>query len=383
MTTRVFLMSLSAVACCAVTSAAGNAPPLLLVERHDVPDGRVVRIPLDRDASDFEVLIEDVDLLDAGRSSFHCAASGRFIYLSRSGIWRAGNVRNGRATELIPSELVPAGVRYGAISNDGCRIVWVGSASDVDPHLALLFVTDLRSHVITERARQEGFILYPAWGPDSARLAYYSGSSDAAAVDGFRLMLLDVADAHAAPAEIAPPSLPTRLSPGRSRPPVWSPDGKALLFEAAYGRPDYKGGICFVSLSGKRTPQAVPCFAWYLDSTRLLTTLGFDDVKPDERQRLAIFSLNSAPGVTNPEGLPATVPARALLGPCTSDGTWVVYRTAEGGVYALDVNSGAARHLFDSTDKAGRLREHTFHWVKLLDRIEVRRGVGEPFSPVP
>jgi Tol biopolymer transport system component len=165
-------------------------------------------------------------------SYFEITRSGHFIMKDLSQRWFKGSIDSSLNVTKQELKLVPRNITRALISEDGNRIAWVNT-NPIKSNLVVDEYNGDQSKVL-RIISDKGFISAPSWSPDGNMLAYYSGPPSAAARDGFSLMLLNVNSANNQPERIAPPSLPTRLTPIRPTPPLWSPDGKSIRFEARY-----------------------------------------------------------------------------------------------------------------------------------------------------
>jgi hypothetical protein len=270
-----------------------------------------------------------------------------------------GDVKSGEAPVPIQESLVPENPWYAAVSNGGDQIVWVEITSGRSGRMASLTVTDLQNasnHTIS----RAGYIFFPAWSPDDAHIAYYHGPPSAIGVDGFVLRRLDLATDDMQDIVVAPPSLPSRPAPLRDRPPLWSPDGRRLLFEARYDSsippeaPRYH-----VAASGAEPPERAEGFRWYRDGDHLLK--GIEPNEDDsewQEYRLAVLDLTRPKGPQNPKPLPVKIPRHSEIGPCTSDGNYIAYRTMMGPVFIVDLETGVHTKVFEPEGTC------TLYWVE-------------------
>ena len=333
------------------------SPPPLLIGHYQHPYTQVEFIRIESGEVRSEVLLEDVALIASG-SSFQCADSGRFIYLSPSGTWHVGDAKSREAPKPIPASLVPEKPDYAAVSNCGKRIAWTNQPSGRLGSAASLALTDLNREV-THTTFKEGWLLYPAWSTDDAYIAYYHGPPGAVVGDGFALMRLDPARPDAPELELAPPSMPTRLTPVRDRPPLWSPDGRRLLFEARYDQSIPPIGPRYhVAATGDGAPERAAASRWYRDGDHMLTAVapGGGGVGQNE-YALAVLDLTRPQSPQNPRPLPITVPTHSQVGPCTNDGKYLVYRTRLGEVYIVEIDTGAKKKVFEWNGTC------EFYWV--------------------
>ncbi len=172
-------------------------------------------------------LAEDIEL-------FRFSRSGHFILKeAKTGVWYRGSIDASLNVKMELLRSVPDDPFSVAISEDGNRIAWVTMRSEGPPFELIIQEYGGNRMTLLRHITTTGVFLSPAWSPDSNRLAFYFGPRNALASDRFALMLLDVNDPSAQPASLTPPSVGYSLNPSRPAP-IWSPDGKFIIFEACY-----------------------------------------------------------------------------------------------------------------------------------------------------
>jgi Tol biopolymer transport system component len=161
----------------------------------------------------------------------------------------------GRVDESLTAKVqligsVPSDTEHVAVAAGGKRIAWV-TMHDGTSRLVITELIENRTEELYD-VLMDGVVSVPAWSPDGTKIAFYHGPRGAMVYDGFSLVLLDLAEEDVRQATLAPPSLWTRLSPARTDPPSWSPDGGSILFEARYQADEPPGGCYMVSVDGER-----------------------------------------------------------------------------------------------------------------------------------
>jgi hypothetical protein len=165
--------------------------------------------------------------------SFNINDNGYFILKNNKQEWFKGNI-DSHLQERVQKIVAPSEKEqpsYATISNDGKQIAWV-IGFDKTVLVIEKYEGDESSSLL--KISSDGIILMPSWSPDSKLLAFYEGPLSAVVKDGYSLKILNVDNPSGIPIAIAPPSLITRLTPMRSDPILWAPDGRHLLFEASY-----------------------------------------------------------------------------------------------------------------------------------------------------
>ena len=198
---------------------------------HDRPIVSILSTSTDGNPNRKE-FIKDAALFRINENGYFTLGIGHFPNL----LWYKGridssfNIAGHQTLASIPPDVVSVD-----ISEDGKRIAWVlKSGFPNKSELTIEEYTGKESKVL-HKISVDGMIPEFSFSPDGDMLAYFWGPPEAAIKDGFSLMLLDLKNPKKPPIEIAPPSFNTgRLNPGRSIPPLWSPTGEFILFEAEY-----------------------------------------------------------------------------------------------------------------------------------------------------
>jgi hypothetical protein len=169
---------------------------------------------------------------------FKFSRSGHFILKEdETHTWYRGSIDASLNVKMELLRSVPDDPFDVAISEDGRKVAWVTSRSDelLDEHIHELIIQEYDGNQMTllRHITTTGVFWDPAWSPDGTRLAFYFGPPGAEASDGFMLMLLDVNNPGTRPVSLTPPSVGYAMNPSRPAP-IWSPDGKFIIFEACY-----------------------------------------------------------------------------------------------------------------------------------------------------
>ena len=198
------------------------------------------------------------------------ARSGHFI-LAIGGVWYKGYVDSDLNVNKQPILIKPSCNEGNviAISEDGKRIAWVTSAYVDGARKRDLIVQEYTGDqptLLVKLSVGDGHVFWPSWSPDGKQLAFYAGPSDAGDNDGYSLMLMNVDAADKQPVSITPPSLwslsmlYSDSQANRGVPPLWSPDGKSIIFEGCYQEFDQLKVLYHVAVDGRRL---VACNCWY------------------------------------------------------------------------------------------------------------------------
>ena len=169
------------------------------------------------------------------------------------GVWYKGRIDSSSniSKQTLPS--IPSDAESVVVSKNGKRIAW--QKGILGGELTIEEYNGDESKTL-RKISTDGLIMSFSWSPNSNLLAYFGGPPEAAHKDGLSLMLLDVENPEKSPIEVAPPSLPTRLTPGRNAP-SWSPTGEDIVFEARYKNEDtWLGSMYMVSINGQ---NLIPC----------------------------------------------------------------------------------------------------------------------------
>jgi Tol biopolymer transport system component len=181
---------------------------------------------------------------------FAVSRDGWFLVKDLSQEWSVGRVDKSLVVNSQTIRSVPSDAQHVAVATGGKRIAWITMHNGTS-RLVITELVNNRTETLYD-VPMDGVISVPAWSPDARKIAFYHGPHDAMVYDGFSLVLLDLAEEDVRQATLAPPSLWTRLSPARTNPPSWSPDGKSILFEARYRTEEPPGGYYMVSVDGER-----------------------------------------------------------------------------------------------------------------------------------
>jgi hypothetical protein len=207
-------------------------------------------------------------------ADFEITQSGHFIMADdRTHSWFKGRVDSSLIVKKQFLRSAP-GIKSNsqiAISEDGKRVAW----ANYGPNKSDLIIEEYSENQPTVMCRLtiDGLILAPSWSPDGRLLAFFAGPPEALVRDGFSLMLLDMNSANNHPVSIAPPSLPTRLTPARSTL-SWTPDGKFIQFEANYEDKFSPNLTYLVSVDGRRMILFNSHGTWNKDGKHLYVIKG-------------------------------------------------------------------------------------------------------------
>jgi hypothetical protein len=167
-------------------------------------------------------------------SQFTITRSGHFILEEdKTEAWYKGSVNSSLDVKIQLIRSAPNNPRRIAISEDGKRVAWANDNEDCIGCELIIQEYNGELPTLLRKISADGVFTGLAFSPDSNTLAFYFGPPDALVSDGFSLMLLNVNDANSRPVSIAPPSVGHDMNPHRSAP-IWSPDGKSIIFEACY-----------------------------------------------------------------------------------------------------------------------------------------------------
>lgn len=272
-------------------------------------------------------------IIRTGVSNFLCSSAGHCIYTTKASQWMRGKIGTNLPDERLDLKLTGAEAGAPALSTDGRMLAFVDRRKGSD-ELQVVSVLDGAMKTVVARSDSTR-ILAPAWSPDGKTLAYYRKGGDRADVDPALIVQRVVPEIEPAK-EVAPPSLPTRLSgPDRSRP-KWSPDGKRILFEAHYAE-DSRGSDCVVNADGTNL-QVADSGIWASDSEHLLTVAQQQPPESNLKWVLAVMEHGSAGwtmqrlGVAIPQHAVFVEwePSRAFVGIVAEDNTVSIINVKTG-----------------------------------------------------
>jgi Tol biopolymer transport system component len=173
---------------------------------------------------------------------FAVSASGDFIFLEQNldTITKQPSYtlrqfsEAGLSTETVEMSVDPILIRYLDLSPDGQQLAFSGGT---DFCTSSLYVQDVKSGKINRLTYGEEVVEAISWSPDGSKIAFYYGKDKNVLTNGgFSLRIIDKDGQNLT--EIAGPSKITRFDHKRDIPPIWSPDGTALYFEANYEKED-------------------------------------------------------------------------------------------------------------------------------------------------
>jgi gamma-glutamyltranspeptidase len=214
------------------------------------PDGRSIAYAADT-GSGFDILVAPADR-GAPRALVSMSGDQRWPSWTRDGrivfshrphpiaSWRlyVVPVSGGEPTPLF-ADAAPHDEREGRVSPDGRRIAYISSREaddDVDVWVAEVpgdGAARVRRTRVTETRGREGF---PAWSPDSARIAYYAIREGTPSV-----WVASVEELEPGIPRVRPRPAPVLVS-RRGGVPAWSPDGRRIaIAELPSPDPTYNG----------------------------------------------------------------------------------------------------------------------------------------------
>lgn len=193
---------------------------------------------------------------------FNICRSGHFVMRDiKTNSWIKGRIDSSlNITKQAISPISLEGINTGqsanaAISEDGKRIAWTIGYPKTD---LIVQEYDGDQAKIIRTISTKGIVLLPSWSPNGHLLAYYYGPPEAQMRDGFSLMLISVDDPDSQPVSVAPPSLHIgMLNPTRSERPLWSPNGKSILFQGRYRDDEPYMGFYVVSVDGTNLMSSI------------------------------------------------------------------------------------------------------------------------------
>lgn len=294
--------------------------------------GKVVRVQFDEENVRSKVVIVDT-------TSFQCAPEGYCIYRSKMGGWYKGNIKSTETISQIPSSIFPKNVTYAAISNDGDKIAWVTH----DGNSSSLVLAEPNTDTLNILISQQGYICVPSWSPDDSYIAYYYGPPNAISHDGYSLMTVEAKGIEPKGNQIAPPSLWTSLSPSRTIPPQWSPDGTMIFFEGRYDdkKPWMLGYL--VGVNGEKLRKFMGG-TWSQDSKRVFTIKTTGNSGFWSRRSLGVIDMASEEKEV--EDLQITLPKKSFNYKWADDGNNVVFYL-DNKFYLFDTRTKRQREILE------------------------------------
>ena len=195
-------------------------------------------------------LINDAYAFDMNENGYFTMKDGTL----GAGTWYKGKIDSSFNVTRQALSSIPPDVTTLTLSEDGKLVAWVQSEGYWKSELTIEEYVGDKMKVL-RKISVDGMIPKFSFSPNSDLLAYFYGPPEAHLEDGFSLMLLDMKNPEKPPVEIAPPSLnPGYMNPSRSIPPVWSPEGKYILFQARYNDEEpFGGGIRYIVSIDDRT----------------------------------------------------------------------------------------------------------------------------------
>jgi Tol biopolymer transport system component len=298
---------------------AGDNVRVLLVDRIGA-FGDVLLLQVDENEIRSTTLLDDCTF-------FSSNDNGWFVCRSKSGEWRVGNalctsvpkeggcvdevsrtqtaLQGDAQTTTVPTRQVVSPSRgvitYATVSGSGEMIAWVVAFDETTG----LFLSSPDGKSAQQVLSKEGIILLPSFSPDEKVIAFYCGGRDVGAMDGYSLRALALHTEKTASkstesgdikyydeTEIAGPSKWTSLSPARTTPPQWSPDGRRLLFEGRYTDQKFVSRYVVNADGTDLIPEVWG--TWSDDGRSIYTVIGEGDSETGYRYRPARCSIVSS-----------------------------------------------------------------------------------------
>lgn len=279
-----------------------------------------------------EILNDDIE-------DFTCISKGDFIYKNSKDEWYKGNVRFPDSKSKISSLLILKGdLIFPTLSNYGDKLVWHSGM----PNNSLM-VTELNTGKLFTLISKIGYMALPSWSPDDKYIAYYYGPTNAMEVDNFSLMIIEVKESKAKETEIAPPSFQTYF-PGRYRSPLWSPDGKIIIFESNYI--DNKQPTCsyyVMNINSKNLKPFTAWGKWSKDGKKIFTKITIEDEKVGTKDTLAIADVSKKGEL---EDLKIDLPKYLSTWTWSNDGRYFAFSDDNGKVFIVDVDKKEKLEIF-------------------------------------
>lgn len=296
--------------------------------------GEIVNVWFNNENIWSSIAIEDAEF-------FECVPEGYFIYRNKVGDWHTGNIKSPETITKINPSVIPQNVIYATISHNGQRIGWVTH----DENESRLILTELVSGKSSILISKKGYICVPSWSPDNTHMAYYYGPPNAISHDGYSLMIIETKEIGPKEKQAGPPSLWTKLSPSRTSPPRWSPDGSMILFEGRYDDNKPWTLRCLVSIDGENLRKSVGD-TWSQDS-KYLFTVHKTDTSVIEHQ----FRLGSVPVLSKEMKMDVwqtSLPKECFSYSWADDGRHIVFSTFDNNCYLMETKTGRQREFFKS-----------------------------------
>jgi hypothetical protein len=188
--------------------------------------------------------------LAEGIRQFVFTRSGHFILEGSDGRLYKGSVDSSLAVKIHLIRSAPIDPLFFTISEDGKRVAWTPNSEGCIGCELIIQEYNGEQPALWRGITTDGVFTGLAFSPDGSQLAFYFGPREALSADGFSLMLLNVDKANSKPVSIAPPSAGYGMNTSRSAP-LWSPDGKFIIFEACYSDQGFLHGEMHYILSVK------------------------------------------------------------------------------------------------------------------------------------
>ena len=299
---------------------------------------QVIRAILSEDSPSQETLLTSV------RRPVSVSKTGYLLYRTEPDQWRLRDVFDWANSER---ELhAPEATQSGTPSPSGDKVVWLTTQRKGTQALVLDDLqTGRREALVSEEGR---IVAQPSWSPDSTRVAYYHWPQDKP--DAYRLAVISVGAPGARPVDLAPPPDSVYFDE-RYLPPRWSPDGRLILFDAAYKATLPRVYHIVDVGTGRISPSTGGM--WYEDGEHLLITTYFASSFVSGSSSEYVLA-NVHTGKTKPWPVPlpeeALDPQRGepdvLRALCPQARHWL-YATARNEVFLIDIRTGAKAKILE------------------------------------
>ncbi|HUW18728.1 MAG TPA: hypothetical protein VMW16_05455 [Sedimentisphaerales bacterium] len=296
--------------------------------------GKIVNVLCNDDNIWSSIALDDAEF-------FECVPEGYFIYKNVEGEWYTGNIKSPETKLKINTSLIPQNVIYAAVSHNGKRIIWVTHKENQSS----LILTEIPSGKSNSLVSKQGYICVPSWSPDNLHIAYYYGPSNAISQDGYSLMIIEAEETGPKEKQAAPPSLWTKLSPSRTSPPRWSPDGSMILFEGRYDDNKPFTIKCLVGIDGENLRKTVGD-SWSQDSKYLFTVHTTDTSVVEHQLRFGSVPVTSKE--MKVDVWQHSLPKESLNLSWSDDGHHIVFSTFDNNCYIMETKTGRQRKFFQS-----------------------------------